>query len=291
MNMKLKYVFLLLVLQTGFHNLYSQSYSVDYKSFTYKGANKFEIFSKDNNTTNQTLLRVSKDGIIIKEVKLDFVNEEPDMIYFDKYIDELKKYVIIKGRYSFILLNLYNFQLSKTYSATFYGIGQDAQSRMISGLKIIFNGRFVIGYCVDSGVFLYDFSDFYNGFEVFSANNPLVSANKIFVLNDFSNIGKKFGLFVYADGWEVDYKYLFKNKNIEYETFNYIGKNQDNIENIIENSTFADANYTILKEILPNNEFNFLVYDNYYGKLLNLPNIYKHADKQQIINYLNNKKT
>lgn len=271
-------------MQTGFLNL--QSYSYEYKTFNYGRNTKFEVFETDNNTMyGKTFLRIIKNGTVFNEVELDFVNEETDMIYFDKYIDEAKKYVIIKGRYSFMLLNLYNFRLSKTYSTTFYGIGQDAQSGMITGLKIIYNGRFIIGYCVDSGVFLFELFDFYNGFEVYSANNPLVSVNKIFILDDFANIGKKFGLFVSADGWEVDYKILFNHKIIEFDAFNFTDIEQDSIENIIKNTTIAETNYTILKEILPNNDFNFLVYDNNDGNLLCLPNIYKNADKQQIINY------
>lgn len=270
-------------------NLFSQKYDNDNLTFYYGDNIKLNLVVYDNSNDDKMYLQITNNKDTIKNVKLSFGNEDPYMIFFGENIIDAKKYIIIKARYSFMLLNLYNYKLSGLYSPLFTGLGSDAQSGMLVGIQAIYNGRFIIGYCVDSGAFLYDFSDFYNGKEVYSVSNPLVSQNRIIILDDFANPDKQFGIFLNANNsWEVSDSLLFFDKKIENKAFDYSKYNYDDIENELQDFSIVEYNYTILKELNSDNTFTNIVFENYSGKKLNLPDAMKIADKNSLIKYLEN---
>jgi len=282
-----KYIFLIIIILPSF--CFSQSYSNDNKKFTYQ--NKiYEVLTINLNNIQVPVLKITMQNSTISEkiIPLTNITQDADLIYFSEFIDKTRKYIIIANRYSFQILNLYNDKVVGSFSPKFHGVGQDAQSGMISGLKIIMNGRFIIGYCVDSGVFLCDLTDLYQPKNVLSANNPYFHQNNVYILEDLDNPNKLFGLFVSTENWEADAKIIFTNKTIEFDDFSsFYQYSEVEIEDKMINYSLVDSKYTIIKEILPNSNYKFIVIDNDTGKFIILPNNIGKSSKQEVINYLN----
>ena len=293
---RLSFFIILMILLPSF--CFSQDYSEDNKKFVYKNRSTFEISSNgmDNNlkpTLKITEIRNGKQFVQQLTIFNVFPNgenkyyENAEDLYFSDFIDKERKYIIIASRNKFCILNLYNNRIIGTFLPKFYGIGQDAQSGMLSGLKIIMDGRFIIGYCVDSGTFLCDLTDLYHYQDGVSVNNPYYHQNHLYILPDLENKGKSFGLFVSAENWEVDAKIIFTNKIVEYDDYSLFEQlSEVEIEEKMANYSLVDSKYTILKEILPENDYKFIVIDNNTGDFIYLPTEKEKSNKLEVIKYL-----
>ncbi len=259
-------------------SLFSQN---DNTNFLFNGFDYRIISQIDTNSTNY-FLTITKNKIEVNKIKLNFASNSFEPPVFGNYINKSRKFIIIQSKYSFFILNLYNNKLSKLYQPHFYRMAQDAQSAMLSDLSIILNGRAIIGYCVDSGVFLFDFTNLYNGLELKPTNNPLFSKNRVFLMKDFENQNKSIAVFVFLENWEVDYKILFKNKTIEWYKYNKKSNKQKYFNKI-------EGKFTILKEILTAKNFKFIVIDNSNGKFVDIPYKIENSTIQNVKNYLKDK--
>jgi hypothetical protein len=271
----------------------SQSYSEDNRKFVL-GNKTYELKTIETEGTYAFKSRIDiftfKNGekTLMQSIDIPDTNYDADLISFGEYVNKEKKYILLRDRYTFYLLNLYNDRLLGPFAPRFYGIGQDAQSGMITDLQIIYNGRFLIGYCVDSGCFLYDLTHLYQMEEVIPATFSLYSENRIYVLDQNDQEKNQFALFLKQENWECNYTFLFKNKKIELITQPKINNYEDIEEKLNElDYPNADYSYTILKEILPENKFINLVYENVSGKKVILPDSLKNAKEKDIKVYLN----
>ena len=276
---------------------FSQDYSEDNKKFVYRNRTTYKIGSFEMNnvltpTLSTTITRNGRQVInkyTIFNVFIEGKNKSKEVseeLYFGDFINKKRKYIIMASRNKIRILNFYN---NKTipFSPKFYGTGQDAQSGMLSGLKIIMNGRFVVGYCVDSGTFLCDLTDLYHPKDGIPANNPYFHQNHLYILQDLGNTGKSLGLFVSAENWKADAKIIFTNKIIEYDDYSGFEKlSEEEIEGKVANHSLVDSKYTILKEILPKNDFKFIVIDNDTGKFVFLPTKIEKSSKLEVKKYL-----
>jgi len=269
--------------------IHAQHYSEDLKTFTFKNTAYEIVVAEDEGQYGyKAFLNIYNikygHNKLIKTTEILDTTYDADLITFGEYVNEEKRYVLIQHRYCFYILNLYKNVLLGPYYPNFYGIGEDAQSGMAVGLKIIFDGRFIMGYCVDSGCFLYDLSDIYIPKEVIPVTNPLYSENRVYVLKQYDNKGKQFGIHLKCEGWNCTETFLFKDKVIK------TTRNADKIkpEEIPEPEfPYAEYNYTILKELLSDNKYNFFVYDNYTGKEVDLPESLTDSNEQKIKRFLN----
>lgn len=268
-------------------SLSAKEYSEDNKMFIFN-SKTYEIISVFDDSLQRTINYVQvKKGNEVKEIRIIFPNNDFDLISFGASVNSQRKFVIIQSRYSFSLLNLYNNKIVGPFSPKFYGVGQDAQSGMISGLKIILDGRAIIGYCVDGGAFMYDFTDFYNGKELTPASFPFATNNRIFIMSNLSSENKFFGLFVCEDSWQVSYNYLFVSKNVEWKDYSYLEKLSElEVEDLIIGEKSVEYRYTIINEFAENEKFQYLVYENYTGKKIILPQKNKKGTIDELKKYL-----
>jgi len=271
--------FILILFSVTFFSFlsYSQDYSEDNKKFVYQNKITYEISSTGINNDLKPTLKITEicnekefvRKLTIFNVFTDRENtyyENAEDLYFSDFIDKERKYIIIASRYNFRILNLYNNKIINPFSPKFYGMGQDAQSGMLSGLKIIMGGRFIIGYCVDSGTFLCDLTDLYHPQDAVSANNPYYHQNHLYILSDLKNKEKSFGLFVLTENWKADAKIIFTNKTVEHDYYSDSEQlSEEEIEKKLMYYSSAESKYTILKEILPKNNFKFIIIDNDTG--------------------------
>ncbi len=167
-------------------------------------------------------------------------------------------------------------------------MGSDSQSSMLSNVSVILDGRCVIGYCVDSGCFLYDLSNIYSPKEIQPANNPIYHENRVILLPQFKNKGKFTAIFLYTESWNADYKIIFINKTVEQEDFSYLTNlSEEQIEELAINEYPVTASYTILKETELDNKSKYIVIENDTGKIISLPAKIE-INRQEIIKYLEN---
>lgn len=274
---------------------YSQSYSEDNRKFVL-GNKTYELKTIETEGTYAFKSRIdifsfkNDEKTLIQSIHIPDTKYDADLISFGEYVNKEKKYILLRDRYSFYLLNLYNNRLLGPFAPRFYGIGQDAQSAMITDLKIIYKGRFLIGYSVDNGCFLYDLTHLYQMKEIVPATFPLYSENRIYIAEHLDQKGTQFALFLSQENWECNYALLCTYKKLEQPEHPEIEYNED-IEEQISKSDFPNAEYqyTILKEILPDNTFQFLVYDNYTGKKVQIPDSVQLNNKSSILKFLENK--
>jgi hypothetical protein len=116
---------------------------------------------------------INNEYVIQKSIPLILDNHGGDLVSFGAYICETRRFILINAKYSIYLLNLYNNKIIGPISSKFYGEGADAQSGMLTGLKIIYDGRFITGYSVDNGAFLIDLTNLNQPKESRSAMMPL----------------------------------------------------------------------------------------------------------------------
>lgn len=268
---------------------FSQDYSEDNKKFVYQNRRTFEIINKEVNNELKTFVKISEEhevGMIVQETEFNTGIQDVDL-YFGNFIDKKRKFILINTRYYFYILNLYNNKLLGPYKPNFWGIGQDAQSGMLTDIKIILDGRFLIGYCVDSGTFLFDLTNLYKPHEVFSANVPYCHENHVYILQQSDNKQKSFGLYVSTKDRQVDSKIIFNNKTVKYDDYSDIKQTSEiEFEKMILGCSLLDSQYTILKEILPNNDYKYIVIYNYTGQIINLPVDIEKSDKLEVKKYL-----
>ncbi|MBN2894175.1 MAG: hypothetical protein JXL97_20055 [Bacteroidales bacterium] len=267
--------------------VFSQKYSNNNRTFEFKGV-EYQIESEevDENLNASNYVVIKNPNKTETKIKLNFKNEEYDMISFGEYINDVRKFVIIQARYSFVILNLYNNKIIGPFSPVFYGIGQDAQSGMLSGMQIIFDGRFIIGYCVDSGAFLFDLTDLYNPKEEYPASVPYNNVNRVFILPHLEQKDKSFGLFISVDSWEVTYKYLFVEKDVAINFFYDIDPyNEEQFEKYYGNS--PEIQYTIIEEYILD-EIDFIVVNNYSGEIIAIPEKQIISEREDLLEYLKN---
>ena len=272
---------------------FSQTFSKDNRSFVYQNRITYQIKTVESSESSEskTFLKILKKAqgefVELKTTEISSKIQDIDLITFGAFINKKRKFILINSRYSFYILNFYNNKLLGPYSPKFWGVGQDAQSGMISDLKIIMQGRFLIGYCVDSGTFLYDLTDLYKPFDAGSANIPYYHENHVYILNRADNKQKQFALFVSTNNWKVNSKLIFNNKSISLEDYSYINNFSElEIEKKLTNYSTFEHKYTILKEILTDNNYRYLVIDNDNGDLINIPAKIRKSDKTKLKKYL-----
>jgi len=283
---------LLVVISLLFYSqVFSQTYSEDFQNFIYKNKTEYKIIVKNINGKEKVFVKIIKqkneESVIQKTIELKNATET-DLTFFGNYIDKERKFILIISRDIFYILNLYNNRLLGPFKPTFSGIGQDAQSGMLSNVKIIKGGKYIIGYCVDSGSFLFDLTYLYQTGEVISANVPYCNENHIYILPEIKNKQKSFGLYVSTENWDVSPKVIFRNKVIEYDDYSNIKFTTElEIEEKLMNQSQIDRKFTILKE-KSEGSFKYLVIDNNTGEFVNLSDKIKEANKIELIKYLNN---
>jgi len=273
-----------------------QTYGPNYKSFQY-GNFFYEIKTENNTAANPKktyILQVNKGDSakhsLQKEIRLNIPAGSLNFVTFGAYINKKRKFILIESRYHFALLNLYNHKLSGFYQPVFHGTGQDAQSRMLSGLKIILNGRALIGYCVDSGVFMYDFTNLYRGKELSSAINALTGNNKIYIMKHLPEKIESFGIYVSSENRETNYRFLFSHKTVDYKSLRPYRQNMsfEEKEKYIANNQ-AETKYTLIKELLPHKAPRWFVIENRTGEFIQLPKHIETAERDIVLTYLSNK--
>jgi len=270
----------------------AQSYSEDNKKFIFRNtAYEIKTIDVEDQLGSKAIINIFKckneENNLYKSIEIPNTRYDADMIFFGNYIDKEKKYILILDRYSFYILNLYNNKLLGPFSPKFYGIGQDAQSGMITDLHIIYDGRFIAGYCVDDGCFLFDLTNLYMAKEVIPATNPLCSANRVYILKQLDNKENQFGILLTSESWKTSTQFLFKDKVIETKSHSYLfNLTEEEKEVYVSDFPYSYQKYTVLKELLPENDFQFLVFDNHTGKLINLPDSFKKSSEKKINEYL-----
>jgi hypothetical protein len=294
-NRILPLIFAVLFLHLTGLIVHGQTYGSNYKSFQY-GNFFYEIKIKPDTAGNSKktyILQVNKGDsakhTLQKEIQLNIPNKSLDFVTFGAYINKKRKFILIKGSNHFALLNLYNHQLSGFYKPVFHGTAQDAQSRMLSGLKIILNGRAVIGYCVDSGVFMYDFTNFYRGKELSPVSNPLSANNKVYILKHLPEKNESFGIFLSSQNWETNYRFLFFNKTVDYKShppYNQNMRFEEKEKYMTNNQT--ETKYTLIKELLPHNAPRWIIIENHTGEIIQLPKYIESAERDMVLTYLSN---
>ena len=121
---------------------FSQTYSKDNKTFVYQNRITYQIKTVESSDSSEskTFLKISKKvpgGFLeLKTIEISSKVQDVDLITFGDFIDKKRKFILINSRNSFYILNFYNNKLLGPYSPKFWGVGQDAQSGMISDLKI-----------------------------------------------------------------------------------------------------------------------------------------------------------
>ena len=234
-----------------------------------------------------------KNGEKIRTNLILFIKDthDADLYYFGDFIDKERKFVIIAGPNNFRILNLYNNKIIGAFKPKFFGVGADAQSGMLSDLKIIMDGRFIIGYCVDSGTFLFDLTNLYKPKEIFSVNIPYTYKNHFYILPNANDKQLFFGLYVSEENWKVNSKIIFTNKKVEgFNDYSEL-KQASEIEieeKLLSNFSEIDSQYVIFKEILTENDYRYLVFDVYNVKFINLPTKLEKSNPLEIKEYLKN---
>jgi hypothetical protein len=146
----------------------------------------------------------------------------------------------------------------------------DSQSGMLTGLDIIYEGAFLTGYLYDSRYFLYDFSDPDNPVEIYSIAPYCFSCKALFVV-EFPAGSGRYNVIIVRSGENGEYGGLFY-KTLLYSNLVF---DQESITYIPPQGTWyhdewppedhpyfkIETRYVFLKEILPDNQFRYLVID------------------------------
>lgn len=268
---------------------FSQQYSEDRRTF-YLNENKSYRLVEDSADLKKVHIEIAKrvngEFVVKKSIGLNIGSQNADLVSFGTYIYNTRRFLLISARYSFFIINMYNDKIIGPVGSKFYGIADDSQSGMLSGLKIIYDGRFIIGYNVDNGAFLIDLTNLYRPKERRSATNPYASQNRIFVLENLDKPGKHFGLLVTEEGWSVDSKLLFTNKEIESIEHPLYNSEIDEQTLIDTNFDLVDYYYTILKEKNTGELFQFIVYENATGNQIKLPTSIDKTNINEVNTYL-----
>lgn len=264
-------------------------YSYDENITVYLEASYESRKAKDKQNYVYSLLKVYEETdkgsleLISKELSND-----SNMFSYKFAVDFKKntiKFVVIQGRYEFWILNVRNKKLSGPYSPRFWGIGSDAQSGMISDLKISTDGLFIYGVSVDNGGFLFDICDIDNPIEKISANLPFLSTGRLFELKN-CDTNTYNGVYITDETNTAFLNILYSNKKIipidNSEILNY---SEEKKEEVIMGTTMVQNRYIISKEI-NENKVNYIVIDIFTGNIINLPKEKHFNDRQSIINFL-----
>lgn len=289
-DLKLVFIIPLIILSTckGF----SQQYSEDRKTF-FLNENKSYMLVEDTADLTKVHIHVSNkvnnEFIVQKSIELNIASQNADFVSFGPFIYKTRRFILIYARYSFFIINLYNDKIIGPVGSRFYGVRDDSQSGMLSGLKIIFDGRFIIGYSVDNGAFLIDLTNLYQPTESRTATNPFASENRVFIIDSFEKPGRHFGILVTAKDWEAEYKLLFTNKKIEDFEHPLLNREINDRTLLDTNFDLIDYYYTILKEKISDVTYQYIIYENSTGNQIELPASIDKSDKTQVIKYLQSK--
>lgn len=266
--------------------VFAQDISEDGLTFKYHTF-RYEIKADKANSGKKTEFYLEITNLLTHTLSKQALSSNGyDSPRFGAFINDTKKYILIQSRYTFALLNLYTHQVSNAYRPRFRGLGQDAQSGMLTGLKIQMNGRIITGYCVDSGPFLFDFINSYAGKEVTPAGLMNPENKQLFLLAHPADNETYTGILLQSESWECKSKIVFRLENISAVDSPKAVGNEDELL-AIPNYEIR-MRYTLLEQSTEDETHTYFVYDLRNEQLIRLPKTVSRSGKKGIYRYLRN---
>ncbi len=228
-------------------------------------------FSKSS--LNVIVRELDLKGKVIRDISIGDVSGNYNEVRFVSSYFDKRKFLVVSYKYFFYIIDLVNCKAEGVFEPKFERLGGDAISGYLTCFEIFDDGKYLLGFSADKGIFCYNLTNLnkpiqvngkYNGFSVFFLDsNKVDSINGIFAnyLINY-NSSKKC---VSANGYVwSEIRYIFKDLKLQI-------KNK-NSESIIENR------YLVFNKLDYEND---LIIDCELGIILD-----KIADKNLIIKIL-----
>ncbi len=210
MQKNIKQLFFVTILLLGCHDVFSQE-DDDRNQRNYEDLALKLVISRDTTHTNQYLTIYEKDQRI-QSFKL---NHEVDLYKFDVDFLGKQKFLVIRGRYHFYMLDISTKMLIGPFGPIPRGDIADAQSGMLVDMKLFENRHYLIIRALDYGIYCYNLKDIYNPFEIECYVSENFPYHHFFL--DKNSSGLYNGIVSYTDnGWDIiSTSFLFKEYRFE----------------------------------------------------------------------------